>query len=105
MIYIDDIIVTRSDKEHISHVKSILMSKSKMKDLGPLRHFLGVEVDSYSGVLNLSQRKYTMDISLKTRMQDCKPLSTPYVMYHKLRSKNGTSFYDLTLYHSIVVIL
>ncbi|MFV0960754.1 reverse transcriptase domain-containing protein, partial [Klebsiella pneumoniae] len=61
LIYVDDIIITGSDEAHITLVKSLLMTKFKMKDLGPLRYFLGVEVDRQHEALILSQHKYTLD--------------------------------------------
>jgi hypothetical protein len=47
-----------------------------MKDLGPLRHFLGVSVEQQSDGLFLHQRQYARDILERAGMSDCKPCST-----------------------------
>ena len=105
LIYVDDIIITGSDEVHISWVKSMLMAKFKMKDLGPLRYFLGVEVDSRHETITLSQHKYTIDILLATGMENCKPISTPCLLNHKLSAKEGTTYHDPTLYRRVVGML
>jgi len=48
-----------------------------MKDLGPLKYFLGIELlRSRHGIL-LSQLKYTIDLLNEVGMLACKPSDTP----------------------------
>ena len=42
--FVDDIVITRSDSEGISSLKSFLHSQFHTNDLGMLRYFLGIEV-------------------------------------------------------------
>ena len=44
VIYVDDLIVTRSSHDEIEHVKKVLGAEFDMKDLGELKYFLGIEV-------------------------------------------------------------
>ena len=44
VVYVDDIVITRSDSKDISSLKSFLQSQFHTKDLGMLRYFLGIEV-------------------------------------------------------------
>ena len=44
VVYVDDIVITRSDSTGISSLKSFLHGQFHTKDLGMLRYFLGVEV-------------------------------------------------------------
>ena len=61
-VYVDDIMVTGNNQEEIHHLKSFLDSKFKIKDLGHLNFFLGIEVlYSSSGVI-LTQRKFANDV-------------------------------------------
>ena len=62
LIYVDDIIITGSSCKHIETTKILLSQKFKMKDLGVLRYFLGVEVDRQNTSLLLTQHKYALDL-------------------------------------------
>jgi hypothetical protein len=42
-IYVDDIVITGDDEEEIKQLKEILSRTFEVKDLGPLRYFLGIE--------------------------------------------------------------
>jgi len=44
VVYVDDIVLTRSDHHGISQVKQHLCQHFQTKDLGKLRYFLGIEV-------------------------------------------------------------
>ena len=44
LIYVDDIIITDNDDHEVEALKCILNSRSKMKDLGPLKYFLVLEI-------------------------------------------------------------
>ena len=46
LLYVDDMIITRSDSNAISEVKHHLFREFETKDLGFLRYFLGIEVAS-----------------------------------------------------------
>ena len=62
LIYVDDIIITGSDKEGINSTKAFLKATFDIKDLGELKYFLGIEMCRSKEGLFLSQRKYTLDL-------------------------------------------
>lgn len=55
LVYVDDILVTGTHIELINTIKTYLSSKFMLKDLGPLRYFLGIEVARSSKGIYLSQ--------------------------------------------------
>lgn len=61
-VYVDDLIITRNSKLEICNVKKFILSQIKIKDLGKLKYFLGIEVAGASIGIFLSQRKYTLDL-------------------------------------------
>lgn len=48
LIYVDDMIISGNDTTGIKECKSYLCRHFKMKDLGPLTYFLGLEVSRTS---------------------------------------------------------
>ena len=61
-IYVDDIVITRDDVEEIKKLKERLGNAFEVKDLRPLRYFLGIETARSSKGIILSQRKYVFDL-------------------------------------------
>ena len=44
VVYVDDIVITESDSQDISSLKSFIQTQFHTKDLGMLRYFLEIEV-------------------------------------------------------------
>ncbi|GFZ20739.1 hypothetical protein Acr_28g0014440 [Actinidia rufa] len=65
------------DASGIVQVKCGLQKAFDIKDLGPLRYFLGIEVARSRHGISLSQRKYSLDLLQDTGMLGCRPTSTP----------------------------
>ena len=93
IVYVDDIIVTRSDVAETNKLKESLACEfeiQKIKNkinkikLGNLRFFLNIEVVRSRQGIFLSQRKYTLDLLKETRMLGCKLSDTPIDTNHKL---------------------
>ncbi|XP_057835178.1 uncharacterized mitochondrial protein AtMg00810-like [Cryptomeria japonica] len=70
-------VVTRNDPEERKALQGYLSSEFEMKDLGPLKHFLGIEVSRSDKGIFLSQRKYALDLLRETSMSACQPIDTP----------------------------
>ena len=101
-LYVDDMIITGYDVASISVLKEELAKQFEMKDLNPLRYFLGIEV-AYSprGYL-LSQPKHVANILERARLTNNKIVDTPIEVNAKYYSSNGVPLSDPTLYCTIV---
>ncbi len=73
-----------------------------MKDLGPLKYFLGVEVARSPEGIVLNQRKYILDIILKVGLLGAKPASIPIEQNHKLALATGSFLNDPKPYRRLV---
>lgn len=102
LIYVDDIIVTGNDKQVIDQVLHTFADRFSIKDPVDLHYFLGVEATRTTGGLHLCQRKYIIDLLIKTKMHDAKPVTTPLPTSPKLTLHGGTLLKDLTEYRSVV---
>ncbi|KAL5787084.1 hypothetical protein ACOSP7_004033 [Xanthoceras sorbifolium] len=58
LVYVDDLIITGDDVEEICRTKENLSVRFQMKELGQLKHFLGLEVDQTLEGIFLYQQKY-----------------------------------------------
>ena len=58
IVYADDMVVTGNDPEEREALQDYLSREFEMKDLGPLKYFLGIEVSRFDKWIFLSQRKY-----------------------------------------------
>ncbi|KAL5554009.1 hypothetical protein UlMin_041410 [Ulmus minor] len=88
LIYVDDIIVTGSNREEIEKLITVLNNSFSLKDLGQLNYFLGIEVKTTAEGLHLSQKRYIKDLLIKSKMDNAKPLPTPMVSSLKLTASD-----------------
>jgi histone deacetylase 1/2 len=85
----------------LHHLIQLLSSKFKLRDLGVVHYFLGIEVQSTSMGLMLRQHKYIPDILTRVGMTSCKPVDTP-VSLSKVILLPNHSFSDPTRFRQIV---
>ncbi|WP_353805846.1 reverse transcriptase domain-containing protein, partial [Acinetobacter baumannii] len=71
LVYVDDIIITGSTAALIQDVTRTMHTTFKMKDLGPLHYFLGMEVSRTDSGLFLHQSKYARDLLQKVGLEKC----------------------------------
>lgn len=85
-LYVDDLVIIGNDKESIIKLKQIISKNFKIKDLGPLKYIVGIEIirDRANRKIMLTQRQYIKDILKRFNMSDCKEISTPLNVSMKL---------------------
>ncbi|GJV99527.1 putative reverse transcriptase, RNA-dependent DNA polymerase, LTR copia-type gag-polypeptide [Tanacetum coccineum] len=105
LIYVDDVILVGNDKKWIERTKSHMDKEFSIKDLGPLKYFLGIEVAKTSKGLVLSQYKYTLDILQGSGLQGCRPSSFPMEPNLKLDKGEEEEKIDASRYRRLVGIL
>jgi len=102
LVYVDDIVITGTDSTLIGHLKQNLQASFHMKDLGPLKYFLGLEVHTYSSGIFLNQQKYTHDLIGLAGLQDSPSVDTPMEVNVKYRSEEGDLLVDPTMFRQLV---
>jgi Reverse transcriptase (RNA-dependent DNA polymerase) len=105
LVYVDDIIITGSNSSLVTSLITSLGSQFSLKDLGPLHFFLGIQVDSQSNSIHLSQPQYLHDFRVRSKMDDAKPCKTPFAKGDPFSIFDGTPIADPHLYRSIVEAL
>ncbi|CAL9004938.1 unnamed protein product, partial [Prunus brigantina] len=77
LIYVDDIVITGNDVRAIDSLKSFLRDHFRIKDLGELKYFLGIEVSRSQRGIYISQRKYALEILKDYGFLGARPIAFP----------------------------
>ncbi|KAL9263811.1 Retrovirus-related Pol polyprotein from transposon RE1-like protein [Drosera capensis] len=102
MIYVDDMIITGSDLAHIEQVKAFIRSQFRIKDLGKLKYFLGIEVARLRTDIFLSQRNYILDILKEADHLGAKPVDFSMWQNLKFNATDCPSLKDPGVYRCLV---
>lgn len=85
-MYVDDLLITGSNQSLIQEAEDILHHNFKMKDLGKLKYFLGIEFSrSKEGIL-INQRRYALELISACGLTGGKTIMTPLEQNQKLTS-------------------
>ncbi|CAH1441295.1 unnamed protein product [Lactuca virosa] len=102
LVYVDDIIITDPYKEGIAFLKQQLSLQFKLKDLGFLGYFLGMEITRSKEGIFVSQWNYTLQLLEDTGLLATKPKDTPVDPRVDLNDKSGEEYYDQSKYRRLV---
>jgi hypothetical protein len=102
LLYVDDIIITGNLPTAVTELITNLASVFDLKDLGPLKYFLGLQIDYKSSGFFVHQSKYALDVLSRHNMTTCKPCTSPFVSCSKLSSDVVEFLLDPTPYRSLV---
>ena len=89
LVYVDDIIIVSKDSAAITSVQVSLQNLFKLKVLGNLKYFLGLEIASSKEVICLSQHNYTLSLLEDIGFANSKPTSLPIDPNIKLNVVDG----------------
>ncbi|XP_034197667.1 uncharacterized mitochondrial protein AtMg00810-like [Prunus dulcis] len=102
LLYVDDMIITGNDDDAIRDLKHFLGTCFKIKDLGPLKYFLGVEIARSKSGISFCQRKYTLDILEDAGLLGAKPTKIPMEANVALMPTGSDPLKDPTRYRRLV---
>jgi hypothetical protein len=102
LVYVDDIILAGNSMEEFDRIKRIMHQEFKIKDLGQLRYFLGIEVAHASTGVTICQRKYCLDLLTDTGLLGSKPAPTPLDPSVKLHHEDSAAYDDIAGYRRLI---
>jgi hypothetical protein len=79
-----------------------LHQEFKIKDLGYLKFFLGLEISRSQHDIHFCQRHYALDLLNDTSLLACKPTTSPMQRGTKLQQDSGTLLDDPISYRQLV---
>ena len=77
VVWVDDLIICASDMVLMNSIKQKFNDNFKMKDLGQISNFLGIEFDVSNDGIKMHQTKYAKKILDRFGMNNCKTKKTP----------------------------
>lgn len=101
LLYVNDMVLSVSSDCLLLLLIAKLQSEFKVKDMGPLSFFLGVDVQRTQNGFFLSQAQYAEDLLQRAGMQNCKAINTPIDTNEKLSGDNGAKVDNPTEYRSM----
>jgi len=102
LVYVDDIIIASSCDRETELLRDALQRSSKLRDLGTLRYFLGLEIARNTDGISICQRKYTLELLAETGLLGCKSSSVPMEPNQKLSQEDGELIDDAEHYRKLV---
>lgn len=103
LVWVDDILVCTSDEEMLEETKQMLSNKFKMKDLGIVKKFLGIDFDkTENGNVTMSQRDYVERVLQRFEMVNCNPRSYPMSESHYKDVDESEKLEDVKPYQELV---
>ncbi|KAH9754460.1 hypothetical protein KPL71_015451 [Citrus sinensis] len=86
LLYVDDMLIACHDMAEIDQLKGLLRSEFEMKDIGPAKKILGVEIirNRKAGTMFLTQKDYIEKVLVRFGMNESKPVQTPLASHFKL---------------------
>jgi hypothetical protein len=102
LIYIDDLVLAGNWLEEIAPIKEFLHAKFRIKDIGDLRFFLGLEIARTSEGISLNQRKYALELLNDAGMLASKLSTIPMDPSTRLSKAKGSTLDDISSYRGLI---
>ena len=100
LVWVDDIIISATNDVMLNIAKTQLQERFRMKDLGELSCFLGIEFCQAGTAITMKQTKYLESVLRRFGMDTCKPRSNPCET--NLRAYDSDEPYDPRTYREAV---
>jgi hypothetical protein len=88
LIYVDDILITGNDPVSVAMTKKFMHNHFHLKDLGPIKYFLGIEFLASKNIIFITQQKYSLEIIEDAGLLGVAPVDTPMERGLKLSDKS-----------------
>ncbi|GJW73634.1 zinc finger, CCHC-type containing protein [Tanacetum coccineum] len=88
-LYVDDMLIFKTDQNQVDKTKKFLSSRFSMKDMGEANVILGIKIKYENKGIVITHSHYIEKILKKFNREDCSPVSTPMDPVEKLKLNIG----------------
>ncbi|XP_071729182.1 uncharacterized mitochondrial protein AtMg00810-like [Rutidosis leptorrhynchoides] len=101
-IYVDDIILGSTNQKHCDRFAALMSKHFKMRMMGTLQFFLGLQVRQLPSGIFINQSKYILDILKKFELESRQSIGIPMETHTKLNADLNGKSVNSTKYHSMI---
>ncbi|GKC82739.1 zinc finger, CCHC-type containing protein [Tanacetum coccineum] len=94
-LYVDDMLIFRTNQNQVDKTKKFLSSKFSMKDMGEADVILGIKIKCENKGIVITKSYYIEKILKKFNREDCSSVSTPIDPVEKLKPNTGKPVHQL----------
>jgi len=76
-IYVDDILFGSTNASLCKEFSKLMQDGFEMSIMGELKFFLGIQINQCKDGVYVHQTKYTKELLMKFKLEDCKVINTP----------------------------
>lgn len=102
LVYVDDLLIVTPDENEFSSIKRDLSSSMPTQDLGPINHFLGIDVITKKGSVILKQSKGIEALVSQAQKTNCRNITTPLEFTLDYTTSEGKSASNNLPYRSLI---
>ena len=103
LVHVDDMLISCSLEKDLISFKNTLSNSFKIKDLGILNWYLGIEFKHSKNFISMSQENFVQKVLEKFNMQDAKTKSLPCdVGFNKFDCQESKPLENPTLFRAII---
>ncbi|KAE8719550.1 hypothetical protein F3Y22_tig00109945pilonHSYRG00059 [Hibiscus syriacus] len=101
-LYVDDLLVMRSNVEVVSTFKLSMQEEFEMSNLDLMSYFLGMKINQNEASLFISHKKNILDVLRKFKLESCKGVDSSLPLNLKLSKNNGEKLKDTSIFGRLV---
>lgn len=102
LVYVDDIFLVSCDILVVKSIKTAFNDQFKLKDLGFVKYFLGIEIARIKVDIFICQKKYALELLEDTGLLVSKPVIFSMDTHYKFNKKQGNLLEDSTSYIRLI---
>lgn len=100
-VYVDNVFITETDLIEMQQLEAFLHDSFKIKDLGKLHYFLGMETLYKDDGVLISQRKFVLDLLKEYECLNRSCFTSPLDPNVKIKANEGTLLPGPTYYRKL----
>jgi hypothetical protein len=101
-IYVDDIIFGSTNASLCKEFSKLMQDEFEMSMMGELKFFFGIQINQCKDGVYVNQSKYTKELLMKFKLEDCKEMNTPMHPTYTLSKKDIGSKVDQKLFRGMI---